>query len=98
MIFVFDDQHNLWTNVFASVCICSSNDAKMTRTEALRKKHLKRRHYEDYKRRSTSIKQSTRHEENIATHGSSAYVQRTVQWPTRQSSATQEIVWCAREL
>jgi hypothetical protein len=25
---VFDDQHNLWTNVFASVCICSSQDAK----------------------------------------------------------------------
>jgi hypothetical protein len=25
---VFDDQHNLWTNVFASVC--SSQDAKVT--------------------------------------------------------------------
>jgi hypothetical protein len=27
-IFVFDDRHNLWTNVFASICICSSQDAK----------------------------------------------------------------------
>jgi hypothetical protein len=30
MILVFDDQHNLWTNVVASVCICSSQDAKVT--------------------------------------------------------------------
>jgi hypothetical protein len=28
-VLVFDDQHNLWTNVFASVCIYSSQDAKM---------------------------------------------------------------------
>jgi hypothetical protein len=28
MILVFDDQHNLWTNMFASVCIYSSQDAK----------------------------------------------------------------------
>jgi hypothetical protein len=42
---VFDDQHNLWTNMFASVCIFSSPDAKVTWTKALRKKHLKRRHY-----------------------------------------------------
>jgi hypothetical protein len=27
-IFVFDGQHNLWTNVFASVCFYSSQDAK----------------------------------------------------------------------
>jgi hypothetical protein len=27
---VFDDQHNLWINVFASVCVCSSQDAKVT--------------------------------------------------------------------
>jgi hypothetical protein len=27
-ILVFDDQHNLWTNAFASVCIYSSQDAK----------------------------------------------------------------------
>jgi hypothetical protein len=25
---VFDDQHNLWTKVFASVYVCSSQDAK----------------------------------------------------------------------
>jgi hypothetical protein len=25
---VFDDQHILWTNVFASVYVCSSHDAK----------------------------------------------------------------------
>jgi hypothetical protein len=58
MILVFDDQHNMWTNVFASVCICSSQHAKLTWTMALRKQHLKRRHYEDHKYRSTSIKQS----------------------------------------
>jgi hypothetical protein len=28
MILVFDDQHNLWTNVFASVCVYSSQDVK----------------------------------------------------------------------
>jgi hypothetical protein len=33
---VFDDQHNLWTNVFASVYVCSSQDAKVTWTKALR--------------------------------------------------------------
>jgi hypothetical protein len=71
MILVFDDQHNLWTSVFANVCICSSNDAKVTWTKTLRKQHLKRRHYEDHKRRSTSIKQSPRHEESVATHGMS---------------------------
>jgi hypothetical protein len=32
---VFDDQHNMWTNV--SVCVCSSQDAKVTWTKALRK-------------------------------------------------------------
>jgi hypothetical protein len=41
MILVFDDQHNLWTNVFASVCVCSSHDAKVTWTKSLRKQHLK---------------------------------------------------------
>jgi hypothetical protein len=25
---VFDDQHNIWTNVFASVYVYSSHDAK----------------------------------------------------------------------
>jgi hypothetical protein len=33
---VFDDQHNLWTNVFAHVYVCSSQDAKVTWTKALR--------------------------------------------------------------
>jgi hypothetical protein len=33
----FGDQHNLWSNVFASVCVCSSRDAKVTWTKALRK-------------------------------------------------------------
>jgi hypothetical protein len=33
--------------VFASVYVCSSHDAKLTWTKALRKQHLKRRHYED---------------------------------------------------
>jgi hypothetical protein len=60
MILVFDDQHNLWINVFASVCICSSQDAKVTWTKALKKQHFKRRHYEDHKWRSTSIKQKSK--------------------------------------
>jgi hypothetical protein len=34
---VFDDQHNLWTNVFGSVYVCSSQDAKVTWTKAMRK-------------------------------------------------------------
>jgi hypothetical protein len=34
---MFDDQHNMWTNVFASVYACSSQDAKVTWTKALRK-------------------------------------------------------------
>jgi hypothetical protein len=42
MILVFEDQHNLWTNVFASVCICSSQDAKVTWTKELSKQHLKK--------------------------------------------------------
>jgi hypothetical protein len=36
-ILVFDDQHNMCTNVFASVYVCSSQDAKVTWTKALRK-------------------------------------------------------------
>jgi hypothetical protein len=46
---VFNDQHNMWTNVFASVCISSSQDDKVTWIKALWKQHLKRRHYEDRK-------------------------------------------------
>jgi hypothetical protein len=34
---VFDDQHKLWNNVFASVYVCSSQDAKVTCTKTLRK-------------------------------------------------------------
>jgi hypothetical protein len=41
MILLIDDQQNLWTNVFASVCICSSQDAKVTWTKALSKQHSK---------------------------------------------------------
>jgi hypothetical protein len=26
-VLVFDDQHNLWTNMFASVCVYSEHDA-----------------------------------------------------------------------
>jgi hypothetical protein len=26
-VLVFDDQHNLWTNMFASVCVYSAHDA-----------------------------------------------------------------------
>jgi hypothetical protein len=49
IILVFDGQHNLWTYVFSSICVCSLQDAKVTWTKALRKQHLKRRHYEDQK-------------------------------------------------
>jgi hypothetical protein len=38
----------------------------VTWTKTLRKQHLKRRHYEDHKWRSTSIKQSPRHEEKCS--------------------------------
>jgi hypothetical protein len=34
---VFDDQHNLWTNEFASVYVCSYRMLKVTWTKALRK-------------------------------------------------------------
>jgi hypothetical protein len=34
---VFDDQRNLWTNMFASVCVCSLQDAKVPWTKTLRK-------------------------------------------------------------
>jgi hypothetical protein len=34
---VFDDQHNMWTNVFACVYVCSSKDDKVTWPKALRK-------------------------------------------------------------
>jgi hypothetical protein len=40
---VFDDQRNLWTNVFASVCVCSSQDAKVTWTKALRRVTLQKK-------------------------------------------------------
>jgi hypothetical protein len=53
---VFGDQHNLWTNMFSSVYVCSSQNAKWTWTKELREKHPK----EDI-RRPTSIKQNTRH-------------------------------------
>jgi hypothetical protein len=36
MILVFDEQHNLLTNVFSSVCIYSLEDAKVTWTKALK--------------------------------------------------------------
>jgi hypothetical protein len=35
--------------VFASVCVCSSHDAKVTWTKALRKATPQKRHYEDHK-------------------------------------------------
>jgi hypothetical protein len=41
MILVFDDPHHLWTNVFASVYVCSSHDVKWFWTKALRVQHLK---------------------------------------------------------
>jgi hypothetical protein len=36
-VLVFDDQHNPWTNKFSSVCVCSSQDARLTWTKELRK-------------------------------------------------------------
>jgi hypothetical protein len=93
MILVVDDQHNLWTNMFASVCICSSQDAKVTWTKALRKQHLKRRHYEDHKSRSTSIKQSPRLEESVATRGSSGWERHIVRChPVDQGTEAQRLV------
>jgi hypothetical protein len=92
MILVVDDQHNLWINVFASVCICSSHDAKVTWTKALSKQHLKRRHYEDHKRRSTSIKQSPRLEKSVATRKLSNWEQRIVRCHTADCPVHQGIV------
>jgi hypothetical protein len=42
LILVFDDQHNPWTNVFASVCVyvCSSQNAKYCWTKAMRRSSL----------------------------------------------------------
>jgi hypothetical protein len=45
MILVFDDQHNMWTNVFASVCVCSSQDANYWCTKELRRSTLQKIHY-----------------------------------------------------
>jgi hypothetical protein len=44
---VFDDQHNLWTNVLASVCVCSSPDAKVIWTKVIRKATPQKKYYED---------------------------------------------------
>jgi hypothetical protein len=44
VILVFDDQHNLWTNVFASDFICRFTGHEEDWTKALRMEHLKRRH------------------------------------------------------
>jgi hypothetical protein len=49
LILVFDEQHNLWIMyllVFVSVV---HRMLKWLWTKALRKQHLKRRHYEDHK-------------------------------------------------
>jgi hypothetical protein len=54
----------------------------VTWTKALRKQHLKRRHYEDHKWWSTSIKQSPKHEESVATGELSGWEHRTVRCHT----------------
>jgi hypothetical protein len=71
MILVFDDQHNLRTNVFASVYVCSSQDAKMTWTKALRKQHLKKRHYEDYSKDQQVSSKVQDMKKSVATDGPS---------------------------
>jgi hypothetical protein len=38
---VFDNQHSLWTNVFASVYVCSSQDDKLLGLRHGGKQHLK---------------------------------------------------------
>jgi histidyl-tRNA synthetase len=72
-VLVFDDQHNLWTNVFASIYDCSSQDAKVTWTKALRKQHLKTRHYEDHKKinkyQAKSKKRKIETKNSVATSG-----------------------------
>jgi hypothetical protein len=42
VILVFDDQHNLWTNVFANVYVYITHDAKWLWTATLMKQHLKK--------------------------------------------------------
>jgi hypothetical protein len=41
MILVFDDQNNLWTDVFSSIYVYSSQYVKWFWTKALRELHLK---------------------------------------------------------
>jgi hypothetical protein len=41
VILVFDDQRNIWTNVFANVYVYSPHDAKWLWTAALMKQHFK---------------------------------------------------------
>jgi hypothetical protein len=55
VILVFDDQHNLLINVFTSVYVYSSHDAKWSRTNAMREQHHKQstRH----KTRKSQVKQ-----------------------------------------
>jgi hypothetical protein len=52
---VFDDQHNLWTNVFASVCVCSSQDAKVTWTKALRKSNTSKEDIKKIKKKVQEV-------------------------------------------
>jgi hypothetical protein len=56
VILVFDDQHNLWTNVFASVYVHSSYDAEWTWTKALREEHVK----EDIRRLMEDLQTSSK--------------------------------------
>jgi hypothetical protein len=68
-ILVFDDQHNMWTNMFASVY---SSRCKEDWTKELRMQHLKRRHKK--KRRSPRLKKkrSPRNQQSNPWRGQSA--------------------------
>jgi hypothetical protein len=52
---VFDDQHKLWTNVFASVCVCSSHDAEVTWTKALRKSNTSKEDIKKIKKKVQEV-------------------------------------------
>jgi hypothetical protein len=89
---VFDDQHSPWTNVFVSVCVCSSHDAKVTWTKALRKQHLKRRHYEDHSEDQQVWSKVQDMKKSVATGGPSGLEHWTVRCHTLGLSSAPGIV------
>jgi hypothetical protein len=77
---VFDDQHNLRTNVFASVCVYSSHDGKRIGLKALRMQHFKRRPKRCVEVQDSRTKEAQGNNEEIHEVGS----QPALSWRTEQ--------------